>query len=381
LSDELVAKVGRLQRQHAAIAAGWQEVARTRRQRSRMYGPLGRALALGLIVVVLTAATVPAYLQSRGLLAKSTLDWLAPTGTYGLFGLGMAAITWWHYARSRRDSRGGAADVVDAPLPVAAVDRALAEADRELRAVRLARFAEARLTRLDASSRSGAGQLDLIVIGSIAGPVGLAALWFSVEMVNGGEPYDAGVWLLWLICTGGAGLLVFLRARRGTRRRLVQQALAHLAGHLTGRRHEDHGDTVAWLNSHWAAATEDDDFYAGPRHASAAGTQLGYPVMIDFEPDGFTGEDVSYRPRVVLYLAALLPARPPPGNVDRARQLRASIQRAGFALEVDADAGWTARATPQAVALLRRDLSRLAEIRPVLADLGALAQAEGAIPA
>jgi hypothetical protein len=138
---------------------------------------------------------------------------------------------------------------------------------------------------------------------------------------------------------------------------------------------------VDWLNRYWAAPSRTDEYYTGPRHSGAAGTAAGYPVMVDFEPDGLSDETVTYPPRVVVYVAAV-PARGPTAvPSDRAGQLRASIGDAGFAVDIDPDAGLAARATPPTVKALRRSPAELGNLGPLIGDLAALAAAEGVSPA
>jgi hypothetical protein len=103
--------------------------------------------------------------------------------------------------------------------------------------------------------------------------------------------------------------------------------------------------------------------------------------MVDVEPDGLSDETVTYPPRVIVYLAAVPTAEPTAVPSDRAPQLRARISDAGFSVDIDPDAGIAARATPPTVLGIRSSPAELGNLGPLIADLAALAAAEGAAPA
>ena len=135
--------------------------------------------------------------------------------------------------------------------------------------------------------------------------------------------------------------------------------------------------TVGWLNRYWAAPSSTGEYYAGPLHCGAA----GYPVMVDFEPDGLSDEGLMYPPRVAVYVAAVPAPEPTAAPSDRAGQLRAFISDAGFTVDIEPDAGLVARATPPTVEALRRGPAGLGNLGPLIGDLAALAAAEGVVPA
>jgi hypothetical protein len=221
----------------------------------------------------------------------------------------------------------------------------------------------------------------VVIAAAIAGPVLLGVGWFSVQEARGTEPYDWRIWLLWPVPVIAAGVVALLRRRRRRRRRAIEGALARLVTYLGGCLLASPADTVDWLNRHWAGPSEPDEYYAGPLHSGAAGRALGYPVMVDVEPDGLSDETVTYPPRVVVYLAALLNRAHTNLRSERARQLRARINDAGFTVGIDPDAGLVARATPLTVRGLRASLAELGHLEPLIGDLAALAAAEGIAPA
>jgi len=367
-----------LSRRRADIAAGWAMVDAEHRRRRRVYGPVGTLSSVGFGIAVFTAALVPVYLHAQGLLAEHTLEWLVPVSTLGTMTVGLSLWFWW-YAASGRPARTASAEP-GGPLVATAVKETHADLDREARRLRLARNASPRLDYLQASSRSATGWVGVVIAAAIAGPALLGAGWFSVDMARGTEPYNWRIWLLWPVPVAAAGAVALLRRRRRRRRRAVEQALASLAAYLGGHLLASPADTMDWLNRYWAAPSRPDEYYAGPLHSGTAGKVLGYPVMVDVEPDGLCDETVTYPPRVVVYLAAVLTHKLTAVRSDRARQLRACINDAGFTVDIDADAGLVARATPPTVRVLRSNLAELGNLGPLIGDLAALAAAEGIAP-
>jgi hypothetical protein len=56
------------------------------------------------------------------------------------------------------------------------------------------------------------------------------------------------------------------------------------------------------------------------------------------------------------------------------------IEQAGFSVQVEAEGGLVARASPSTVLWLRSDPSRLPLLQPVITNVVALAVAQGAVP-
>jgi hypothetical protein len=221
----------------------------------------------------------------------------------------------------------------------------------------------------------------VIIAALITGPVIVGLGWFSVAMAPRPVPYDWAIWLSWLIPVALAGAIVLWgrRPRRG--RRAIEQGLAQLAVYLGGDLLPSLAGTVDWLNSYWAAPSSTGEYYVGPLHCGAAGTAAGYPVMVDFEPDGLSDDGLTYPPRAAIYVAAVPGAEPTAVPSGRAGQLRAFIGDAGFTVDIEPDAGLVARATPPTVEALRRGPAGLANLGPLIGDLAALAAAEGVAPA
>ena len=378
MSPELRNDIEELARRRADIAVGWATVEAQNSRRGRVYGLVGTAWVAGLAFAVTAAGVVPVYLSERGVLAEHTLDWLIPVGMLGTMAVWAGLYIWWYVAagRPRRATVAG----FGGPPSAASVAEALADADREDRRLRLARNAVPRLEYVRHSSQA-TGWRPVITAALIAGPIIVGLGWFSVAIAPRPVPYNWAIWLSWLIPIALAGAVVLLgrRPRRG--RRAIEQGLAQLAVYLGGDLLPSLAATVGWLNRCWAAPSSTGEYYAGRLHCGAAGTAAGYPVMVDFEPDGRSDEYVTYPPRVAIYVAAV-PAREstavPP---ERAGQFRAFISDAGFTVDIEPDAGLVARATPPTVEALRRDPAGLGHLGPLIGDLAALAAAEAVVPA
>jgi hypothetical protein len=292
--------------------------------------------------------------------------------------VGCGLYGWWYVAagRPRRTAVAGSSGAPTA----ATVAEALADADREDRRLRLAQNAVPRLEYLRHSSQA-TGPRQVIIAALITSSIFVGLGWFSVAIAPRPVPYDWAIWLAWLIPVALAGAVVRWgrRPRRG--RQAIEQSLAQLAVYLGGDLLPSLGETVDWLNRYWAAPSSTGEYYAGRLHCGAAGTAAGYPVMVDFEPDGRSDEYVTYPPRVAIYVAAV-PAREPTAvPSERAGQIRAFIGDAGFTVDVEPGAGLVARATPPTVEALRRGPAELANLGPLIGDLAGLAAAEGVVPA
>ena len=378
VSPDPSSDIEELNRRRAGIAVGWATVEAQNRRRRRVYGLAGAAWVAGLAFAVTAAGVVPAYLSERGVLAEGTLNWLGTVGMLGTMAVGCGLYGWWYVAagRPRRTAVAGSSGAPTA----ATVAEALADADREDRRLRLAQNAVPRLEYLRHSSQA-TGSRQVIIAALITGPIFVGLGWFSVAIAPRPVPYDWAIWLSWLIPVALAGAVVLWgrRPRRGMRR--IEQGLAQLAVYLGGDLLPSLAETVDWLNRYWAAPSSTGEYYAGRLHCGAAGTAAGYPVMVDFEPDGRSDEYVTYPPRVAIYVAAV-PAREPTAvPSERAGQLRAFISDAGFTVDIEPDAGLVARATPPTVEALRRDPAGLGNLGPLIGDLAALAAVEGVAPA
>jgi hypothetical protein len=214
----------------------------------------------------------------------------------------------------------------------------------------------------------------------ITAPLLLGLGLFSMYTARTPQPYAWGLWL-WTFPVALTGVYVLWSRRPSRGRRAIEQGLAQLAVYLGGGLLPSLAGTVDWLNRYWAAPSSSGEYYAGPLHCGAAGTAAGYPVMVDFEPDGLSDEGLTYAPRVAVYVAAVPAPEPTAAPSDRAGQLRAFISDAGFTVDIEPDAGLVARATPPTVEALRRGPAGLGNLGPLIGDLAALAAAEGIVPA
>jgi hypothetical protein len=378
VSPELRNDIEELNRRRADVAVGWATVEAQNRRRRRVYGLAGTAWVAGLAFAVTAAGVVPAYLSERGVLAEGTLNWLIPVGMLGTMAVGCGLYGWW-YVAAGRPRRTAVARSSGAPT-AATVGEAVADADREDRRLRLARNAAPRLEYLRHSSQA-TGWRQVIIAALITGPIFVGLGWFSVAIAPRPVPDDWAIWLAWLIPVALAGAIVLWSRRPRRGRRAIEQSLAQLAVYLGGDLLPSLGETVDWLNRYWAAPSSTGEYYAGRLHCGAAGTAAGYPVMVDFEPDGRSDEYVTYPPRAAIYVAAV-PAREPTAvPSERAGQIRTFISDAGFTVDIEPDAGLVARATPPAVEALRRDPAGLGNLGPLIGDLAALAAVERVMPA
>jgi hypothetical protein len=342
-------------------------------------------VSLGLLMACGLVAAIPLGLHTAGLLSREALDWLVPILTLGVFFIGLFVGLVW---LNRLDPKPSATPdpPSESPEPPTRLSRHLVEragrdASSEGRQLRLAEFAEPRLEYARAASRSVTGSVDLIAFGSVLGPLGIGLVVFTVRQAMGLEKDEPGILALgWLMFVAGTSVLAALRLRRGRRRRALSDALSLLAGDFSGRKLEKFGEALDWLNENWAAPSGHEDLFAGPLHRAVSGILAGYPVLVDVEPDGYSSEDSTYDPYVIVYVTAQLPA-PTPAIQARAERATAAFLAIGFRMEAYVDAGLLARATPERVKDLRRHFGDLSELRAVASELVAFAKACSAPPA
>jgi hypothetical protein len=379
LTGELAARLSDLVRLHREMATRRWETARSLRRRRRAYGRIGTLFGLGLAAVVVTAALVPVYLWRTGVVPEGSLGWLVPVCEFGtLFVVGVP-LWLWQNGLPRRGRPADAPVVLDGPLTLGAVEVALARTAREARRVRLAHYAEPRQTYLVGTRRSAVGHPELGIGIPILAVLAAAAVVATSGVARTDASDDDITRLLWGMVIAGAAVVLLLRWRRRARQRRIWAAMAPIGSLLGGRPHRSNVDTVGWLNTHWVARTPDEDYFAGPYHVSAAGNRGGYDVMVELEPHGFSDENTTFPPRLVIYLAAV-PADMSNVDSEAAPLLRSSIERAGFRVHLEPEAGLVARATPETVASVHADPSQLSLLEPVIADLVAFAATQGAAP-
>jgi hypothetical protein len=337
-------------------------------QRRRTYGPAGVAVTLGLLVAVGLATAIPLALMSRGVITEASLEWIMPTSMLGTFVVGLVlALVWQNRTPAVARERSSMGQGTASP----------AQLEREIRRVRLARLGEARL--MATQVRGGEGSLDLILGASLVLPTLASAVWFTIAIARGDEPYEPAVWLLWLGGAAGLALIIGLRLRRRYRKRRLVMALERAGRSFAGYRLVSHDHVVAWLNDVWAAPSEHADLYQGTCHGAVAGRLRGYPVLIDVEPDGYSDGDVEIAPRVLVHVAAWVGPAPPPGPAWQ--EHHAALAGLGLELVLAPEAGLLARARPDLLARVRRQPEALAELGAVVQRLVGLAEAWGAGPA
>jgi hypothetical protein len=358
-----------------ALANDQIELAATRERMRRMYGWPGVVSALGLLAVCPLAPLLPGYLVLHRIISLQTASWLIPALLLSSFAVGLLAILRWQSSRGARaraaETLAAAAVPVREPTSPAEVEQAVRGLERERRQARLATLAAER--NAYAGIPSLMGYLDLIIGGSLLLPLGGAATVFSVRMLAGIDANEPWIWLLWAPTLAIVLVLVALRRRRARRRLAVHRALDQLAGDMGGQRLPRFADAVEWMNQFWAAAPVANALYRGAINGALAATLRRYPVLVDVEPDGASGEDVTIDPRVFVYVAAPVPASLPPTREVAA--VAAALRGAGFEPELFPGAGVLARATGPALKILRREPARLAQLGPVVHDLVRLAEA------
>jgi len=377
VSAKLSSDIEELNRRRAEAALGWATVEAQNRRRGRVYGLAGAVWVAGLLLAVSTAMFLPVYLSEHGVLAEGTLGWLTTVSSLGTMAVGCGLYGWWYVASGRPGRTTGTG--LSGPPATGDGAEALAEADREDRRLRLARNAMPRLDYLRASSHSA----EWAMVGKVAlaaVPLLLGLGLFSMFTARTPQPYAWGLWL-WTFPVALTAAYVWLARRPRRGRRAIEQGLAQLAVYLGGGLLPSLAETVDWLNRYWAAPSSTGEYYAGSLHCGAAGTASGYPVMVDFEPNGLSDDGLVYPPRVAIYLAAVPAREPTTVPSERAGHLRASIGDAGFTVDIEPGAGLAARATPPTVEAFRRGPAELGNLGPLIGDLTALAAAEGVVPA
>jgi hypothetical protein len=388
--NELGATAAKLDERRRAVDQTVRAIGAVRRRNERTYGPAAVWNSLTLFFAVVFAGGLPGYLGFHGVISPQAMSWLIPVAMLGTFAAGLFVVRRWQDRDGDADGRGGGAagDDARAPVPLPppdagpslsreAIDRALRDLDRAARRARLALFAEQR--RAVTLVPSAVAHLDLIIGGSLLLPLGGACFVMSILMIAGRAKYDPLIWLAWPLFFAGVRVVVELRRWRARRAQALADALDRLGAGIGAQPLGGFDGVVAWLDRYWPAAPGPNDLFKGAIERAIGGAYRGYPVLVDVEPDGYTSEDSSIDPRVLIYVAALAPAQLPAG--DEIASLTASIRAAGFELELLGDAGLRARANAPTVKRLRRAPDGLADLAAVVRDLVRLAEACQAAPA
>ncbi len=373
----------KLRDRREALARTQESLVRARKIRRRTYGPAGVVNTFALLGLIVVATGVPIYLAQRGVISAGTANWLIPTAVLSTYVIGLVFVLSWQLdlpgkpANPSLDPR--AFDESGHRIAPAAVAHALNDVDRELRRTQLTLFAEERreYTEMPSTTR----HLDLIIGGSLLGPLGVTAVVCSVLMLLGYETYDPTIWPSWTIFACGTGLLIAWRRRRARRQQTLWRALDRLGREINGRRLPSFDTAVDWMNRVWAAPHHPYDLFKGAIWGTLAASWRGYPVLVDVEPYGYTGEDITIEPRVLVYVAVAALAPPTPSPDGEASALVTSLQRAGFEAHLLNGAGLLARASQPTVKALRKNLEAIGGLAPVVRDLVRMAEAYRIDPA
>jgi hypothetical protein len=346
-SDETPGEQGEpegLAERHAALNADRAALEAQRGYRERTVGATGTWVSYAFAAVMLVLSVGLALLAANDVIPRNAQGVFIPMVLLGVFGIGLVFILRWQHVGGRSTAGEAQAGEVHASLPLA--PPIAADLQLEERRVRLARCAEPRILYAQMAARGI--HLNEMFWGAVfLGPLIVGVCGFSVDAAFGGTGLKAGDgWALagcFAVIVAGVTFVAWFRRRRLARISRRLQALDALGSRVFGASLLDYQGAMAWLNSHWAAESNPDDMYASHAELALSGTLHRYPVMLDLEPAGISQEDVSYPPRALAYVAALVPAgfaRSP-----AAGELRALLGSQGFELECLDHAGFIARAT------------------------------------
>jgi hypothetical protein len=267
------------------------------------------------------------------------------------------------------------AALVASPL---VMEHGLDAAELAHRRARLEEFRQERLGMAGLSRYDMTAYVPFIVGGSLLLPAGGGALAFSIEMLNGNEPYSPAIFLLWAITLAIVAVLAGILFYRRSRRERYERALADLGRQFSLHRVEDAQGLADWLNRHWPAKYDVASLGHGQDLVAASIDALGYPALLNAE--------LSSTEHRAARLHLLLSAHQRPGQTVHA-QARAYVQQAfarcrdlGFEV-TPSEAGLLAIADEETVRVVRKNPDALHEVAAVLGTLAHAARAAGAVPA
>jgi DNA-directed RNA polymerase subunit RPC12/RpoP len=267
------------------------------------------------------------------------------------------------------------AALVASPL---VIEHGLSAAELAHRHARLEEFRQERLGMAGLSSYDMTPYLPFIIGGSLLLPAGGGALAFTVEMLNGEEPYSPAIFVLWgiaaAIATWLGGTLLYRRSRRAR----YERALSDLSLQFPLYRIGDARGLAEWLNRHWPVKYDATLLGHGQDLVAAGVDALGYPALLNAD----FGSAEHREPRLHLLLAAQQRA----GHVMHP-QAAAHVQNAfarcrelGFEI-TPSEAGLLAVADEDTLRIVRKNPEALHEVATVLGTLAHAARAAGAVPA
>lgn len=358
---------------HSEMLEDREQVRAQRLYRERTIGPTGQAAGYAFAGLIMLITFALAGLVAAGVIPPRIANYLIPIVVLTLFFGGLFGILRWQSGGRRADPS------VDTTVTASASATSSAQ---QARLLRLERFAEPRIMAAWYAGRTIKGTevfWGLVFVG----PAAFGAVAFSASVVVGHDSLTghegkllAGLWFAVLI---GASVIVAFRRRRVMRMARDAEIFSRL-GALLGGRVLDFGGVIRWLNGHWAASSRAEELHRGNAEYAVSTVVNGYPVLLDYEPDGRSDEYVAYPPRIVIYLAALLPADF--ASSECAVNLQNQLSSAGFELECHEGTGLLVRATPLALAPLIAYPTLLVERTPPLVQaLVGTARHSGASPA
>lgn len=206
---------------------------------------------------------------------------------------------------------------------------------------------------------------------------GGGALGFSVQMLQGAEPYSPAIFVLWglflVMLFGGAGFLLLRRNRLAA----LRGAADDLARQFSGRRLEGLRDAVDWLDRYWPERYPGTKSYPGIYFTAAALDVFGYPTLLVCDTSSGNGR----MPKLHLLLAAVRsPSVPSPAPSPAVRAALARVRELGFTVTFT-DAGLFGEANAATREHLVKTPAALHAAAPAVTAMARAAHALGAEPA
>ncbi len=256
------------------------------------------------------------------------------------------------------------------------IEQGIDAAELAHRRARLEEFRQERLGIVGLARHDMTSYVPFIVGGSLLLPAGGGALAFTVSMLNGEEPYDPSIFLLWaivlLIAGGLAAVLLFRRSRKAR----YERALLDLGRQFPLSPLGDGLALADWLNRHWPEKYETTALTHGHALVAASIDAGGYPALLNADFSG--GEH--RKSRLHLLVAAHQPAAHVPHHEARAFANRALARCRELGFQVTRnEAGFFAMAEPDTVRIVQKNPEALHEVAPVLGALVTAARALGAV--
>ncbi len=217
--------------------------------------------------------------------------------------------------------------------------------------------------------RGGSQMMPLIAIGPWVLIIGVGAVFFSISMIFGDEPYNPAIFVLWALLGGAIlALVLWLRLRRRRAGRWVAAASALAVQFGGGRVREGLAGIFGWLDEQWAGPHLPAHLAGGPAICGAELSLAGYPALLLC--DGISAGEHHER-KIHLLVAA------PAAAGDQANVAGAALEAKGLTVERN-QAGVVGMLGQRRVVEIARKPARLGELAATLASAaGALASGAG----